>query len=78
VTSVKDLDDAKKILSVKEATDNLITEADDLFNENKYKELYELLYPYKVMFFSSQQILCKRIHNVIANNGTHMDSLFSI
>jgi hypothetical protein len=57
VTSVKDLDDAKKILSVKEATDNLITEADDLFNENKYKELYELLYPYKVMFFFSQQIL---------------------
>jgi hypothetical protein len=57
VTLVKDIDDRKKILSVREATDNLITEADDLFQENKYKELYELLYPYKVMFFSSQQIL---------------------
>ncbi|PNF44107.1 hypothetical protein B7P43_G15937 [Cryptotermes secundus] len=47
VTSVKDLGDTEKILSVKEATENLITEADDLFSENKYKELYELLYPYK-------------------------------
>jgi hypothetical protein len=51
ITSVKDLDDTKKILNDKKANDNLITEADDLFNENKYKKLYELLYPYKVMFF---------------------------
>lgn len=53
VTSVEDLGDTKKILSVKDATENLITEADDLFSENKYKELYELLYPYKVMLLSS-------------------------
>jgi hypothetical protein len=78
VTSVKELGDTKKILSVKETTNNLITEADDLFNENKYKELYELLYPYKVMFFSSQQTLCECIHNVTTNNGTHMDTLFLI
>jgi hypothetical protein len=49
VSSVKDLDNTKKILNVKKAK-NLITEADDLFNENKYKKLYELLYPYKVIF----------------------------
>jgi hypothetical protein len=59
VTPVKGLDDTKKILNFKTATDNLIKEADDLFNENKYKKLYELLYPYKVMvFFYILQILC--------------------
>jgi hypothetical protein len=44
--SIKDCHDAKKTLPK-----NLIAEADELFNENKYKELYELLYPYKVMTY---------------------------
>jgi hypothetical protein len=58
VTSVKDLEDTKKIINFEKATDSLITEADDLFNENKYQKLYDLLYPYKVMLFCLLQILC--------------------
>jgi hypothetical protein len=49
--SVKDPDDKKKICDNQKAIANLITEADDLFNENQYKKLYELLCPHKVMIF---------------------------
>lgn len=49
VFSVKDPDDTKKVHDDQKAAENLITEADYLFNENQYKRLYELLCPHKVM-----------------------------
>jgi len=49
VFSVTDPDDKKKISDKQKVIANLITEADDLFNENQYKKLYDLLCPHKVM-----------------------------
>lgn len=49
VFSVADPDDNKKICDKQKVTANLIAEADDLFNENQYKKLYDLLCPHKVV-----------------------------
>lgn len=49
VFSVTDPDDEKEICDKQKIIANLITKADDLFNENQYKKLYDLLCPHKVV-----------------------------